>query len=81
MNHRIGMSDIWQEFLQNILRLDLQAGGVDTGMTAYVGVIGYYLFINQQFYLVLTVIHQAQNANGAWGDIQKPLHKLWLRKR
>ena len=61
--------------VRDIFCSDRQAGCVYTGMAA--NMIGsQHIPVDQQLDPVLLVVHKAENADRAWGDIQKFFHKF-----
>ena len=64
-----------QDPVHQIIGTKPQAGGVDAGVAAEVFTLQHIL-INKQLHLLFPVVHQPQNADGAGGDVQQPLHML-----
>lgn len=64
-----------ENFIQQVLGAQLQAGGVNAGMAADEFVVQ-HCFVDQQADTVFLVVHQTQDTDGAGGDIQVFFHEL-----
>jgi len=72
--NRILVMDGRENGFQQIPGPKLQAGGVDAGVAAEKFVAFQYIPVDEQPYPILMVVHQAQNADRAGGNVQKLFH-------
>lgn len=80
VHKRIGMVDGRKKNIQKIQGTDFQAGGIDAGMAADVFMTIDYRPVDQKLYLVFPVIHQTQNADRTWGNVQIFFHIFFAGK-